>query len=263
MGLSPRWLDWPPESAGAPLRLFCLPHAGGGAAMYRGWRPMMEPRVEVVGVRPPGRENRFGERGYATMEALVADLVEVLAPHLDRPYGLFGHSFGAAAAFELTRSLEAASLPPPQALFVAACAPPGGSGSGAELAQCSDGELLEALRARGGLSAESEDSPELFALFAPVIRQDIRLLAGYGGAGAGPVGCPVVAMGGASDVEAPPDALAGWEAWAPAGFELLVFDGGHFFVSSAVSEVAGIVADRLARARLPQGPPAESGRAMR
>ncbi|MGE5829255.1 MAG: hypothetical protein ACM30G_12975, partial [Micromonosporaceae bacterium] len=40
---------WHP-APGARLRLFCLPHTGGGAAAYRPWADRMAPDIEVVAI---------------------------------------------------------------------------------------------------------------------------------------------------------------------------------------------------------------------
>src|ERR1700733_12636953 len=99
-----RWLICPRPNRTAALRLFCLPHAGGGAGLFRGWPASLSPAVEVRGVQPPGRESRISEKPFTRLEPLVAALTDVLAASIDRPYILYGHSMGALLAFELTRS---------------------------------------------------------------------------------------------------------------------------------------------------------------
>src|SRR3712207_7744395 len=44
---------------GARLRLFMIPHAGGGASAFRGWAELFPDEVEVCPVQLPGRENRM------------------------------------------------------------------------------------------------------------------------------------------------------------------------------------------------------------
>src|SRR5690242_10574830 len=72
-GVDPGWtVRWQP-APGARLRLFCLPHAGGGAAVYRMWGKELGPEVEVIAIRPPGRESRYLETPISDMDTMVND----------------------------------------------------------------------------------------------------------------------------------------------------------------------------------------------
>ena len=93
---------WFPNADGvAGRRLFCFPHAGGGASQpldLSGWA--------AVPVRLPGRESRLAEAPFERMGPLVAALADNIEPYLDRPFAFFGHSMGAVVAFELARELR-------------------------------------------------------------------------------------------------------------------------------------------------------------
>src|SRR6185312_1984176 len=102
--MNTRWLHFPSPSVYAGTRLFCIPYAGGGSAVFREW-PGALPDVEVGLVRLPGRESRFRDRPYSDMTALVADLADILLSQVDRPYALFGHSMGGRIAFEVGRRI--------------------------------------------------------------------------------------------------------------------------------------------------------------
>src|SRR4051794_36920377 len=111
------WFVVPTPRPDARRRLFCLPHAGGGAAAFRRWADGMAAAVEVVAVQPPGRETRFREPPFTDWRSLVVSLADALPA--DRPFALFGHSLGALLAFELARELRRRGGPPPDHLFVA------------------------------------------------------------------------------------------------------------------------------------------------
>src|SRR5262245_25838037 len=106
------------------VRLFCFPHAGGGASLFRGWADGLPDAVEVCPVQLPGRETRFREPPFLCLEPLIEALATALRPHLDRPFAFFGHSLGALVAFELARRLGRAEGPQPVHLFVSGCAAP-------------------------------------------------------------------------------------------------------------------------------------------
>ena len=56
------------------LRLFCFPHAGGGASIFRLWHKFIPTTIEVCPVQLPGRENRIQEEPYTNITNLVKDL---------------------------------------------------------------------------------------------------------------------------------------------------------------------------------------------
>src|SRR5690242_17685857 len=96
-----------PEEA-ADIQLFCFPHAGGGAQLFRGWQVLAPPGVGVTGVRMPGREERFREPVIDEWPDALATLIEGIEPELSRgPYVFFGHSLGARLAYELIHRLSA------------------------------------------------------------------------------------------------------------------------------------------------------------
>ncbi|MEU8380852.1 thioesterase domain-containing protein, partial [Streptosporangium sp. NPDC048865] len=90
-----RAVSFPAPRPRAAIRLFCLPYAGGGSVEYQQWADLLPEAVEVVPVHLPGRERRFREAPHTAMDGLVAELAGALAPHLGRPYALFGYSMGA------------------------------------------------------------------------------------------------------------------------------------------------------------------------
>src|SRR5260370_14779275 len=72
------------------LRLFCLPHAGGGAITYRHWAERLAPDIEGIAIRLPGRASRLGEPPLRAIPDIVAAVVPDVGPWLDRPPPRFG-----------------------------------------------------------------------------------------------------------------------------------------------------------------------------
>lgn len=101
-----RWLRRPRPVANPRLRLVCLPHGGGTAGAFYGWTAWLPADVELVAVQYPGRQDRFGEPCLRDMGELADAVAQALLPLLDRPVALFGHSMGAALAYEVTLRLE-------------------------------------------------------------------------------------------------------------------------------------------------------------
>jgi glycosyltransferase involved in cell wall biosynthesis len=112
---------WFPAAAGthAP-RFFTFPHAGGGTG-----NPIPHvARYHTVPVRLPARESRVAEAPFTRMAPLIDALATAILPYLDRPFAFFGHSMGAAIAFELARELRRRALPLPAVLIASAARAP-------------------------------------------------------------------------------------------------------------------------------------------
>jgi surfactin synthase thioesterase subunit len=238
-GTSDRWIG-PGWRAGGVAEgiMFCLPHAGAGASVYRQWPPAFVPRVAVCPIQLPGRENRLGEEpAFAIAE--IAAAVERCA---DRPYSIYGHSMGAWIGFELTRELCRRGVPPPRRLFAGAADPPDVSdGYASRLADLADGDLLIELAHLGGIDARVLEQPELVALVLPTIRADLRWLADRRHLPGPALDVPVVAVAGDADPIVPPEAMRGWARHTRAGFSLHVLPGGHFAPHENLPVLAALV----------------------
>jgi surfactin synthase thioesterase subunit len=102
------------------MPLICLPYAGGGASAFRGWSAALPEGIDIWAVELPGRESRFVEALPTDLDELVFSLADVLGPHVDRPYAIFGHSLGALVGIELAWALRAAGCREPAAIMVSA-----------------------------------------------------------------------------------------------------------------------------------------------
>lgn len=214
----------------APLRLFCFPHAGGGGSFFRPWREALAPRIDVRPVVLPGREGRYRELPYVTMEQATGPISEALEPYLDRPFAFFGHSMGAVLAYEVARRCIADGLPAPQRLFVSARRAPHLPSRRPSYARLTDAEFMDAVAGLDGTPAEVLRQPELVKLFLPTLRADFELNDTYIPLPGPRPACPVTAFLGRGDPEADADEMAAWAHVTGGSFRLRVFEGGHFYV---------------------------------
>ncbi|HEV2148429.1 MAG TPA: alpha/beta fold hydrolase [Longimicrobiaceae bacterium] len=235
---------------GVRLRLFCLPYAGGGAAVYREWGRLVPPEVQLLPVHLPGRGNRFGEPPVTRSDALVERLAEELDPFLDLPFALFGHSMGAMLAFELTRRLRARGGPRPEILLVSGRRAPDRPSGKRPLHALPESEFRDELRGLNGTPDEILEHPELMELFSPILRADFELCETYALREEEPLDLPISAFGGLEDTDVGRDDLLAWRKHTCAPFRLRMFPGGHFFLSGARTQLVHAVSEDLMRLAL-------------
>ena len=212
------------------LRLFCFPHAGGGASAYRGWERRLPDEVELVVVQLPGRESRLLEPAFSQLHELADVLEGVLRRTLDAPFAFFGHSMGAYIAFELARRLEPRY--PLRQLFVSACRAPHMPASVPPLHGLPDTEFIEKLSDRyQEIPLEVRESEELMELVLPNLRADLELVETYRLPDRPPrLAVPIGGFGGTSDKSVSEAELRGWDELTRASFRLRMFPGGHFYL---------------------------------
>ncbi|MFI7385086.1 thioesterase II family protein [Streptomyces sp. NPDC049813] len=241
-----------PASAPAPVldadavQLFCLPHAGAGAATYREWPAALAPRIEAIPVQLPGRESRHREPARRRAGQLVEELTGPLASRAGPDFALFGHSMGALLCYELAHALTALGRPP-RHLFVSGLGGPHLPFAGPVLHEKTDDELIAAVAEMEGTSPEVLGQPELVQLLLPLLRADLTVWETYvpRPRGALRVPVPITALGGRADPGVGVDRLRAWGELTSVGFAVEVFDGGHFFHHDGADEVAAVIRKTL------------------
>jgi len=211
------------------LRLFCFPHAGGGASSYRSWKAKLEDLFEVACVQYPGHEGRRSERLATSLTELVATLATDLKPALSGPFVLFGHSMGAVVAFELVRWLRNAAHANALALIVSGARAPQYRLNHKPGPDPSAGEFLAQLQRLGGLPVEVESNRRLMDSVLPTLAADAALYRRYSYQAASPLAIPILAFGGISDPQVSAEDLDAWRAQTTGRFEMQQLEGGHFY----------------------------------
>jgi surfactin synthase thioesterase subunit/glycosyltransferase involved in cell wall biosynthesis len=220
------------QPAPARLRLFCFPYAGGGALSYRSWIAPLEPAGAVCPVRLPGRETRIREAPLERMTDLIEAVEGAISPHLNHPFAFFGHSMGAAIAFELARSLRLHGKALPLALYVSGARAPQFRLNWTPPPEPDDREFLEQLRRLDGIPAQMLESPEVMEYALPVLRADAALYRNYVYEPQEPFAFPIFAYGGATDPNVRTEHVDVWREQTRGRFARREFAGGHFFIHS-------------------------------
>ena len=239
-----RWLRHQNRQTGA-IRLFCLPHAGAGASTFRGWPELLGPGVQVTAIQLPGREDRIRDRAHDNLDALLAELVPVLASAVDGPYALFGHSMGALIAFEAARRLVAQGSPPPLHLFASAHGAPHAPYRARYVSSLPDPEFRRAMVSLSGFREGPVQEAAFLSLLLPTLRADFRLCETYEYAAGAPLPSRLTVLTGADEDVSPLD-LALWRELHTGPFRIRVIDGDRDFVVTQRRQVAEVVRAGLA-----------------
>ncbi|MGE5830475.1 MAG: thioesterase II family protein [Micromonosporaceae bacterium] len=239
------WFVYPRPAPAAPVRLFCLPYAGGRASAYRSW-PECLPDIEVAAIELPGRGSRFSHPPYQSMPDLVTALADAIGPQLTKPYAVFGHSLGARIGFELAREVRRRAMPGPVVLFVSGCrAPHIPRIPYPRMAGLSERAFARMLNQVGGAPLEVLDDPELFRVLRPALQADFTLADSYVYTDEPALPWPIRAFGGIVDSDAREDTLLAWLAHTSSSFRLRRFAGGHFVVHTRQREYTDAIAADL------------------
>lgn len=232
----------------ASVRLFCLPFAGGSASAYRDWSDQLPASIEVLPVELPGHGMRLGEPPIPTLLPLIEAMLVGLAPWMDRPYALFGHSMGALIAFEATRLLRRRRQPLPVLLAASGYRAPHLPDPEPSIRALDDDALIDRLGRLGGTPPEILQSRELLNLLIPVFRADFSVTETWTSPDDAPLGLPMLILGGLWDPRAPRDMLPEWSSHAASTIKIHLFPGDHFYLRTTPAPVLRTLAEALAHA---------------
>jgi medium-chain acyl-[acyl-carrier-protein] hydrolase len=242
----PKLLSCPLPQAEAKTRLFCFPHGGGGASIYRDWTEYLPNSIELIALQPPGRENRMFEPAMNNLDKLVDNTVSVITSYLDKPFALFGHSLGAKMAFETARELRRRSLPIPSHLFVAGQSAPHLPLIRPFFHKLPDQQFIQAVKKQYKMIPQPVlENNELLTLMMPALRGDFCMSEQYVYRKESPLECPVTAFSGEDDSEVSPDRLEAWKFETSVQFSSQLFPGDHFFVQSKPKIVIDAILQQL------------------
>lgn len=238
------WI-WRARRPRARWRLICFPHAGAGAGAYGEWARLLPAEVELAAVQLPGRQNRIAEEPVTEVGPLVKVLTQALRPVLDGDFAFFGHSGGAALAYEVAKALREKGGPQPSRLFLSAQPAPGTVGRVPVMHTLSDEELGAAIVRLGGIEAEIAEDEEVMEGLLPTLRADFSLWERHRVEPGEPLDTPITVLSGDADPRAPKDTLYGWAAHTTGAFRTRFYPGGHFYFLDDPTELVAYLSQAL------------------
>ena len=226
------------------MRLFCLPYAGGSAAIYR-QLPRLLPDIEVRAIELPGRGSRLRERAHDSMDRLVETLLHELRGSFDEPFAFLGHSMGASISFELACRLPEHARVNLQHLFLSARAAPGMPRGMRALHELDDAEFKKGLRELNGTRHSILDHDEVMDLMMPALRADFTLIERYDPTLNRCIPVNITAFAGTQDTAVKVESVVAWKQATSREFELMLIEGGHFYLEKAMPALANAITARL------------------
>jgi surfactin synthase thioesterase subunit len=203
----------------------------------------LRPDIDVCAVMPRGLR-AHDDPVPASVASLADALVSTLRAVTDRPFALFGHSLGAAIAYEVAVRLVRVGHVPIH-LIVAARGAPDTVPPGPGLSDLDDESFVSGLRSKyDAIPAAILEDRELLELFLPQLRSDVRLHEQYV-APCVPLPCPITVLSGRDDETVREADLDAWASFTRASFKRLALPGGHFFVHDARNETLAAIAGVL------------------
>jgi len=239
----------------AVARLVCLPHAGGSATFYHPVSAMLSPQVDVVAIQYPGRQDRRNEPAINDLAELADLIYGILRRQDDLPVTLFGHSMGALVGFEVARRLEAGGQRPVRLYASGRRAPSTHRDEAVHLRD--DAGILAEIRRMDGTASSVLGDEEMMRAALPALRADYQATETYTCPPEVTVGCAITALVGSSDPKTTADEARAWSRHTSGPFDLQVFTGGHFYLTSQADEVIRLLDQHFRQARLP-GPSGEA-----
>lgn len=215
----------------AGVRLICFHYAGGNASIFRVWQDKFGPDIEVCAVELPGHGMRFSEPLIDAIEPIIDYLDRVLSPLCDAPFAVFGHSMGALLGYIWLSRIHERNGSQPRCFIPAGRLAPHLQSGKPHVDTMDTAALIERVRELNATPDDILDNPEFVDAFLPIIRADFRVNDSYTPTPC-ILGCPIHALGGATDPEAPVTQLGRWAELTNLDMTQTNFADGHFFVQT-------------------------------
>jgi trans-AT polyketide synthase/acyltransferase/oxidoreductase domain-containing protein len=218
-------------------KLFMLHFAGGSKFSYQFLVPYLKD-FQVHALELPGRGKRNKELLLASFTDAVEDIYQQISPEFEKDRDIiYGHSLGAILGFWVTDKLEKENRAP-KCLVVSGNSSPGVKKSELlqRMHQLPEPEFTQVLQEMGGMPEAMLQDKELFRMYEPIIRADLKLLDAVSGLTPNIIHSRVIAMMGTLEKSA--HLIQDWRNYTSGSFDFRHLEGDHFFINKHPETIA-------------------------
>lgn len=201
--------------------VLCFGHAGSYSGVFREWVNSAEDML-FLPVELPREKGIFADIALSVAEAAEKILN-------GRRYCIFGHSMGAAFAFETEYILETEYNLCAESVFVCGRHSPDLDRTEFYNSSMGDEMLVRELKRLGGTDLQLLENKEYTDIIIPFIREDYRIHESYT-YNNHVIRCPLEADVGMTDISVSFTDTDGWRNMTESSFTRKLFSGGHFFL---------------------------------
>ena len=229
------WLEIIINAPDSNQYLIAFPFAGGSSLSYRSWCGLIPSNVNFIVINLPGRGRLINQQPLTDLGVMASEISQQLA---SLPLGemiFYGHSMGAALAYEVAVLL--AKKRAIKHLFCGALAAPHLLGRAKKIYKLSTSEFIEDLRKQGGSPDEVLNNQDLMEILLPMLRSDFQAIETYHPLRLVKLSCPITAFYGEQDHEINIADVAAWSSYTLQQFNIYGLTGNHFFCESEAAHI--------------------------
>ncbi|MDE5853199.1 MAG: thioesterase [Oscillospiraceae bacterium] len=224
------------------IKLFCIPHAGGSAAMYLKLKPFLSEFIELIPVELAGRGNRFSDRFYESFDEAANDIYRFIFKRASgAKYAIFGHSMGGWLSFNICDKILKSEKPGPIHVFLSGRYPPHIKYRGEFMHKMSDEELIENIISFGGMSNIILKDKELLNYFLRIIRADYRILETHKPLLDFKFTNDITVIRGKNDSIVSDIDVGEWDRYTTKKCKMKEFEGGHFYIENNANLLSNFI----------------------
>lgn len=228
----------------APYSLYCFSYAGGSGQNFYSWNRLLPECIDHRVVNLPGRGKRFHETPLESISAMADEIVRDILRCPNQKILFYGHSMGAAVAYESAKRLEKHGVHIDH-LFVGAFRAPNISSTNGKISHLPQEEFLNRVSAYGSDGIELLLSePDLAELLLPMLRADFKAAENYHN-DLTPLSSPITAFYGTKDTMTLAHHVEEWEKFTSSYFSAIPFQTSHFFQESHAHEIISTIANTI------------------